>query len=82
MASSTAVFMAILELLRREGCAGATVTWGGSLGWAESRRINVAGLVDVVMDVPLVVTWIDRSDRMERVLPRVAEMVTVGADHR
>jgi CBS domain-containing protein len=71
------LYLAILELLRREGCAGATVAQGIA-GFGGSRRINVAGLVDVVMDVPLVVTWIDRSDRVERVLPQVAEMVTVG----
>jgi CBS domain-containing protein len=71
------LYLAILELLRREGCAGATVTQGIA-GLGGSRRINVAGLVDVVMDVPLVVTWIDRPDRMERVLPRLAEMVTAG----
>src|SRR5262245_48266592 len=71
------LYMAILELLRREGCAGATVTQGVA-GFGASRRINVAGLAEVVMDVPQVVTWIDRPDRVERVLPRVAEMVTVG----
>lgn len=71
------LYMAILELLRREGCAGATVTQGIA-GFGASRRINVTRLADVVMDVPLVVTWIDRADRVERVLPRVAEMVTVG----
>jgi CBS domain-containing protein len=71
------LYLAILELLRREGCAGATVTQGVA-GFGGSRRIKVVGLVDVVMDVPLVVTWIDRPDRVERVLPRLAEMVTVG----
>jgi CBS-domain-containing membrane protein len=71
------LYLAILELLRREGCAGATVTQGIA-GFGASRRINVATLVDVVMDVPLVLTWIDRPERVERVLPRVAEMVTVG----
>jgi CBS-domain-containing membrane protein len=71
------LYLAILELLCREGCAGATVTQGVA-GFGGSRRINVAGLVDVVMDVPLVVTWIDRPERVKRVLPQVAEMVTVG----
>lgn len=71
------LYLAILELLRREGCAGATVTQGVA-GFGGSRRIKVAGLVEVVMDVPLVVTWIDRPDRVERVLPRLAEMVTAG----
>lgn len=69
--------LAILELLRREGCAGATATQGVA-GFGGSRRIKTAGLVDVVVELPVVITWVDRPDRVERVLPRVAEMVTAG----
>jgi len=69
--------LAILELLRHEGCAGATATQGVA-GFGGSRRIKTAGLVDVVLDLPVVITWVDRPDRVERVLPRVAEMVTAG----
>jgi CBS domain-containing protein len=69
--------LAILEVLRREGCAGATAMQGVA-GFGGSRRIKTAGLVDVILDLPVVITWVDRSDRVERVLPRVAEMVTAG----
>jgi CBS domain-containing protein len=69
--------LAILELLRREGCAGATAMQGIA-GFGGSRRIKTAGLVDVVLDLPVVVTWVDRPDRVARVLPHVAEMVTAG----
>jgi CBS domain-containing protein len=31
-----------------------------------------------MLDLPVVIIWVDRSDRVERVLPRVAEMVTAG----
>ncbi|MBI3798759.1 MAG: DUF190 domain-containing protein [Deltaproteobacteria bacterium] len=69
--------LAILELLRHEGCAGATATQGVA-GFGGSRRIKTAGLVDVALDLPVVITWVDRPDRVERVLPRVAEMVNAG----
>jgi CBS domain-containing protein len=69
--------LAILELLRREGCTGATAMQGIA-GFGGSRRIKTAGLAEVVLDVPVVVTWVDRPDRVARVLPRVAEMVTAG----
>jgi CBS domain-containing protein len=69
--------LAILELLRREGCAGGTAVQGVA-GLGNSRRIKTAGSVDVVLDLPVIVTWVDRPDRVERVLPRVAEMVTAG----
>src|SRR5581483_7566743 len=69
--------LAILELLRREGCTGATAMQGIA-GFGGSRRIKTAGVVDVVLDLPVVVTRVDRPDRVARVLPRVAEMVTAG----
>jgi len=69
--------LAILELLRREDCAGATATQGVA-GFGGGRHIKTAGVVDMATDLPVVITWVDRPDRVERVLPRVAEMVTAG----
>jgi CBS domain-containing protein len=72
-----AAYMAILELLRREGCAGATVE-RGMAGFGASSRIKTATLVDVAVDLPIIVTWVDRVDRVDRVLPSIAEMVPAG----
>jgi PII-like signaling protein len=62
------LFMAILEFLRREGCAGATVE-RGIAGFGANSRIKTASLLDLSMDLPVVVTWVDRPDRVERLLP-------------
>jgi CBS domain-containing protein len=70
-------YMAILEFLRREGCAGATVE-RGLAGFGANSRIKTATLLDLSVDLPIVVTWVDRPDRVERLLPQLAEMVPAG----
>lgn len=71
------LFMAILEFLRREGCAGATVE-RGLAGFGANSRIKTASLLDLSVDLPVVVTWVDRPDRVERILPQLAQMVPAG----
>src|SRR5215470_11117317 len=70
-------YLAILEFLRREGCAGATVQ-RGIAGFGASSRIKTASLLELSMDLPVIITWVDRSDRVERILAQVAEMVPAG----
>jgi CBS domain-containing protein len=70
-------FMAILEFLRREGCAGATVE-RGIAGFGANSRIKTASLLELSMDLPVVITWVDRPDRVEQLLPKVSEMVPAG----
>lgn len=66
--------MAILERLRREGCGGATVTRGVAGFGAHSRMIHTASILRLSTDMPIVVTIVDRPDRIERVLPILADM--------
>jgi CBS domain-containing protein len=70
-------YMAILEHLRREGCAGATVE-RGLAGFGANSRIKTASILDISVDLPIVVTWVDRPDRVERILPQVAQMAPAG----
>jgi CBS-domain-containing membrane protein len=70
-------YMAILEFLKREGCAGATVV-RGIAGFGASSRIKTAAILRLSMDLPVVITIVDREDRIERILPRVKEMVGSG----
>lgn len=71
------LYLAILDTLRVEGCAGATVTRGVA-GFGAHRRVHTASLVDVIPDLPLVVEWIDTPERVARVLPKVRTMVKEG----
>ncbi|MBU0609461.1 MAG: DUF190 domain-containing protein [Armatimonadetes bacterium] len=68
---------AILEMLKREGCAGATVT-RALAGFGAHSRIHTASLVDLSADLPLIVEWVDNPARIERVMPRLREMVIEG----
>ena len=70
-------YMAILEFLKGEGCAGATVV-RGIAGFGASSRIKTAAILRLSMDLPVVITVVDREDRIERVLPRLKEMVGSG----
>jgi CBS domain-containing protein len=71
------LYMAILELLRREDCAGATVT-RGLAGFGAHSRIHTASVVALSADLPLVIEWIDSPARIERVMPQLQAMVREG----
>jgi CBS domain-containing protein len=71
------LYMAVLEFLRREGCAGATVE-RGLAGFGANSRIKTASLLELSMDLPVVITWVDRADRVDHVLPRLAPMLSAG----
>lgn len=71
------LYMAILDLLKQEDCAGATVT-RGLAGFGAHSRIHTAGLVALSADLPLVIEWVDSPARVRRVMPRLRDMVAEG----
>ena len=71
------LWSALLEHLRREGAAGATVTRGVA-GYGAHSKIHAASIVDLSADLPLVLEWIDSEERVERLLPAVEEMLQGG----
>ncbi|MBN1813876.1 MAG: DUF190 domain-containing protein, partial [Anaerolineae bacterium] len=58
-------------------CAGATVS-RALAGFGAHSRIHTARLVDLSADLPLIVEWVDNPARVERVMPRLREMVIEG----
>jgi CBS domain-containing protein len=71
------LYLAILETLRGEGAAGATVT-RGIAGFGSHSRIHTARLADLASPLPIVITWVDAPDRIERLLPTICGMVREG----
>ncbi len=71
------LFLAILDLLRSEGVAGATVL-RGLAGFGARGHIHTATLVELGSELPVVIIFVDRADRVERVMPQLAAMVQVG----
>jgi len=64
---------AILDLLRHEGLAGATVL-RGSAGYGAHGQLHTTMLVELASDLPVLVTFVDRAERIERVLPQLVAM--------
>lgn len=69
---------ALLERLRREGFAGATVIHGVA-GFGASSVIHTASLVELSADLPVLIEVIEDDAHVERLLPILDEMVTGGA---
>ncbi len=72
-----ALYMAILQLLKKEGAAGATVTRGVA-GFGAHTRIHTANVVSLTDTLPLIIEWVDKPDRVDRILPKINAMVTEG----
>jgi len=68
---------AIVERLRKEGIAGATVT-RGVLGYGANSRMHTAQILRLSEDLPLIIEVVDSLDRIEAILPMVDEMVGEG----
>lgn len=72
-----ALHTVILERLHAEGAAGATVT-RGIAGYGAHSRIHSGHLADLAAPLPLVITWVDAPDRVERLLPAICALVREG----
>lgn len=68
---------ALLELLRREGCAGATVLRGVA-GFGASSVYHTARLLDLSADLPMVVEVVDDQERLDALMPKIDDMMTGG----
>ncbi len=68
---------ALLEFLRREGAAGATIVRGLS-GFGAHSRIHTARIVEVSFDLPLRLEWVDQPETVERLMPQIRRMVDDG----
>ncbi len=68
----------LLERLRREGFAGATV-FRGVAGFGAASVIRTASIVDLSADLPVVIEVVDDQEHMDKLLPILDEMITGGA---
>lgn len=69
---------ALLERLRAEGFAGATVIHGVA-GFGASSIIHTAGLIELSADLPVLIEVVDDDAHVERLLAILDEMITGGA---
>ncbi len=68
---------AIVGLLREEGFSGATVLRGVG-GYGGSSIYHTDKLLRLSQDLPIIVEIIETQERIDRILPRLDEMVEGG----
>ena len=69
---------ALLERLRKEGFAGATVVHGVA-GFGAASVIHTAHLVELSADLPVVIEVVDDDEHMTKLVPILDEMISGGA---
>lgn len=71
------LYMSLLQFLKQEGAAGATVV-RGLAGFGAHSRIHTTTILDLSTDLPVRLEWIDQPEVVERLLPQVRRMVNDG----
>ena len=64
----------ILNYLRQENIANAVVLHGVA-GFIERSRVKTSALVDAGGKLPLIIIFVDQEQHIDRVLPKLREMV-------
>src|SRR5664279_1873984 len=71
------LYMAIVERVKKEGLAGCTVIRGIE-GFGASSRIHTARILRLSEDLPVLIEIADQSDRIQKIIPVLDEMVDEG----
>ena len=69
--------VALLERLRKEGFAGATVTRGVA-GFGARSVIHTSQILRLSEDLPLIIEVVDSAEQVERLKPILDEMMRDG----
>jgi hypothetical protein len=68
---------ALIELFRREGFSGVTVLRGVA-GFGSASRVHTDKILRLSQDLPVVLEVVEYSERIEKILPRLDEMIGGG----
>jgi len=71
------LYEALVELLRVEGFAGATVL-RGVCGFGANRVCHSQKLLDLSADLPLVVEVVDTQEKINTIMPQIDSMMDGG----
>ena len=71
------LYQAIVETLRKEKLAGATVL-RGITGLGVKSRLRSANLLALSQDLPMVVECVDTRENIDRIMPKIDDMVSDG----
>jgi PII-like signaling protein len=71
------LYQAIVDLLRQENFSGVTVLRGIG-GYGSTSRYHTEKILRLSQDLPIVIETVESPERIERILPRLDEMVGGG----
>jgi uncharacterized protein len=71
------LYEALVELLRKEGLAGATVLRGVA-GFGAHRLYHTHKLLELSSDLPMVIEVVETREKIDAVMPKVDEMIESG----
>lgn len=71
------VFRTIVELLRREGMAGATVL-KGMAGFGHDRQMHTIDIEVAATGLAIIIEVVDTQEHIDRVLPKIAPLMEGG----
>ena len=68
----------IIDMLHQDHRVCGVTAFRGIAGFGKSGHIHEAGLLDVSLDLPVIIEFFDRPDKVAEVLPLINEMVGPG----
>ena len=71
------LYEALVELLRKEGFAGATVL-RGVCGFGANRVYHTQKLLDLSADMPMVIEVVDSQEKIAAIMPQIDAMMVGG----
>ncbi len=71
------LYQAVMDMLRKEKLAGATVL-RGIMGFGANSHLHSTHLLALSQDLPMVIECVDTRENIKRIMPKIDEMVTDG----
>lgn len=71
------LYEAIVTKLRKMDIAGATV-YRGVMGYGAQQRMHKSGFLGLSRDLPVMITVVDKEEKIRSVIPALDEMVAEG----
>lgn len=71
------LYEAIVQLLRKRGYAGATVT-RGIMGFGATATLHTDKVLRLSVDLPIVVECVESEEKIEAILPELDRMIGGG----
>ena len=68
----------IIDMLHRDHRVVGVTAFRGIAGFGQSGHIHEAGLLDVSLDLPVIVEFFDRPEKVAAVLPLINDIVGPG----